>query len=201
MAALERVKRDGNAAAKAKAEEALVVVCTSGESAMAESPFARRLLDSANPETQSKAAEEISTAVDKDTAGCEAFRTCCFSDGTLLVLNKALGDTTNDRVRLYVCWAIVRLAIGAEGKAACVKAGSEKVVTAVLETTKDERVREKACMAIYNIALSAEGKAACVRAGAPAAIVSVLKATNDDEVMRYGSLALRNIASESRPAV
>jgi hypothetical protein len=51
VAALERVKRDGNAAAKAKAGEALVKLRTSKESVMAGGPFGPRLLDSANPET------------------------------------------------------------------------------------------------------------------------------------------------------
>ena len=164
MAALERVKRDGNAAAKAKAEEALVKLRTLEESVMAEfGQFGPRLLDSANPEAQVKAAEEIWHTA-PFMREIDAFRIRCASNGTVPALTKALRETNNDRVREKVCGAIVNITRAVEGKAACVKARSEKVVTAVLETTEDERVRENACLAIYNIcARSDEGKAACVR--------------------------------------
>jgi hypothetical protein len=166
------------------------------------SPFGLRLLESANPESQVKAAEEIFTAADSSNDPQHAFKKACASNGTALALTKALEDTEDDSVAEKVCGAIMNVTISAEGQAACVKAGSEKVITAVLQTTKDDRVREWACLAIVNIAVYEEG-AACVVAGAPAAVVSVLKATKDDEVMRQGSWALMIIAwsnSESPPA-
>ena len=91
--------------------------------------FGPRLLDSANPETQVKAAEEICTATLIANDPQHAMRKKYSSDGTVPALTKALGDTTNDRVR----------------EPACVRAGSKKVITAVLETTKDDRVREQVC--------------------------------------------------------